>query len=98
MPLHRAILQRSLFHSSIFDVRTLKRHKCRAPSRSSYNFLSGPGCGLESRLESPRSAHLVVHFVAHFIDRKIRNSTKWGDKVSDEVGETSPSLASFTNP
>jgi len=34
MPLQRAIIERSPFHLSISNVRTLKRHKCRAPSRS----------------------------------------------------------------
>ncbi len=36
MPLQRPVIERSPFHLhlSISNVRTLKRHKCRAPSRS----------------------------------------------------------------
>jgi len=42
MPLQRAILERFPYYSNISNLRTLKRHECRDPSRSARNFVTRP--------------------------------------------------------
>src|SRR5258708_1230060 len=66
MPLQRAIIERSPFHLSISNVRTLKRHKCRAPSRSVATLsIALPLNGIDS-IDSPGACILPPNHVLNY--------------------------------